>query len=71
MTKREKIKEGIAERIHLEWCDWSLNISEKEHLSPERIERWKKYWVEYSELPEDVKEQDRQWADELIKMLHS
>ena len=71
MTKQEKIREGIAERIHLEWCDWSLNISEKEALSPERIERWEQYWVEYSELPEDVKKQDRIWADSLIQYLHS
>ncbi len=68
---KEEIREGIAERIHLEWCDWSLSISEKETLSPERLERWKQHWVEFAELPEDVKEQDRVWADELIKYLHS
>ena len=69
-TKREEIREGLAERVHLEWCDWSLSISEKEQLSPERIERWKKYWVEYKDLPEDVKEQDRQWADTILSYLH-
>ncbi len=71
MNKQEKIREGIAERIHLERCGWSLNISEKEELSEDRIERWKKYWVEYSELPEEVKEQDRIWADGLLSYLHS
>ena len=34
-TKQEEIREGIAERIHLEWVDWSLNLDSNEKLSTE------------------------------------
>lgn len=67
--KTEALRERLADKIHLEWCDWSLNISEKESLSQDRLDRWSKYWVEYSELPEDVKDYDRQWADQILKVL--
>lgn len=58
----DEIIEKLAELEHLQWCEWSLTLDENEQLSPERIERWKKLWVEYSELNEAQKEQDREWA---------
>ena len=34
----------------------------------ERLARWESYWVDYDELSEKVKEQDRKYARKIIQM---
>ena len=34
----------------------------------ERLARWESYWVDYDELSEKVKEQDRKYARKIIEM---
>ena len=62
----ENILEKLAELEHDQWIEWSKDIASKESLSKERINRWKKYWVPYSELTEEVKEQDRKYARKVM-----
>jgi hypothetical protein len=58
------IAEEIAEMIHVEWVCWSTAVSDE--VSSERRNRWRLYWGRYSELPEQVKEQDRVWARKMM-----
>jgi hypothetical protein len=57
-----KLLEELAALEHLQWVEWSKTLAEKEHLSPERLERWQKLWVPYEELDDKDKESDRVWA---------
>ncbi len=61
---RRKTVERVAEVEHLQWTAWSQNVAPE--VGPERRARWKKYWIPYKDLPEDVKELDRQWARKAI-----
>ena len=54
--------ETLAEIEHDQWMAWAGKLMETETLSPERIERWKKCMVPYSELTEEMKKFDRDWA---------
>jgi hypothetical protein len=60
--------EKLSELEHEQWMQWSKDISKKEDLSQDRLNRWKNYWVDYSKLKEDVKEQDRKWAIKVLKI---
>lgn len=68
MSKLEnELIEKLAELEHEQWIKWSQTIAEKENISEERLERWKKFWVPYSELDEETKEHDRVWARKVIE----
>lgn len=58
--------ERIAEIEHEQWMDWSQSVAADEDISDERRERWEGYWVPYDELPEDVKEADRDYARKVL-----
>ena len=62
------LEERLAALEHEQWVQWSRTIA-AEGLSPERIDRWKQYWVSYAELTEEVKEFDREWARKALKTL--
>lgn len=62
--------ETLADLEHQQWMDWANTLMAKEpNLTPERIERWKKCMVPYSELTEEMKEFDRIWARKILKAL--
>ncbi len=54
--------ERLASLIHDEWMSWSKTLAERGEVIPEKVEWWRRYWVPYDELPELVKDQDREWA---------
>jgi hypothetical protein len=68
---KEELRELLAELEHEQWIAWSKNIAESESINFERLERWKKLWRLYSELTEAEKDQDREWADKVIKIFDS
>lgn len=59
--------EKLAALEHEQWMDWSRNVAPE--VSDERRQRWEKYWVPYSELPEGVKDPDRFWARKSLELL--
>lgn len=61
--------EKLAELEHEQWMSWAKTLIETENISESRKQRWKKYMVPYDTLPEDVKEQDRKWAYEVLKLM--
>lgn len=65
------IREKLAELEHEQWIKWATSLMESENLSPERVERWKRYMVPYSELDEKTKDYDRKWADMVLEIVHS
>lgn len=66
---KEELIEKLAEIEHEQWIVWSQHIADKDNISKERLERWKTYWIAYSELDEETKELDRYWARKIIKVL--
>lgn len=58
--------EELAEIEHEQWIAWSNNIASRENLSKERLERWEKLWIPYSELSEEMKEENRKWARKVV-----
>lgn len=61
--------EKLAELEHKQWMSWAREIMRTEVISYERFVRWSRYMVPYDELPEDVKEADRRWAREVVKVI--
>ncbi|MGB9660687.1 MAG: RyR domain-containing protein [Moorellaceae bacterium] len=61
--------ERLAELEHEQWMAWAKRIMETEPISEERRQRWQRYMVPYAELPEEVKEQDREWARKVLKVI--
>jgi len=71
MRKMKELLEKLAALEHEQWMAWSKAIAEQENISPERLERWKKYWVPYEELDEATKEHDRVWARRVLEIIMS
>jgi hypothetical protein len=59
--------ERLAELEHEQWVAWSREVADE--VAPERRRRWHEFWVDYSELPEQIKEQDRVWARKVLELL--
>ena len=62
-------REALAALEHDQWMAWSKTLTEKENLSDDRVERWKKLWIPYSELSETDKDFDRTWADKAYAII--
>lgn len=63
------VLERVAEIEHVQWTEWSKAVADE--VGPERRERWSKYWVPYDQLPEDIKELDREWARKVLAAIQS
>ena len=59
------LRERLAAIEHEQWEQWSRTVAEQ-GLTPDRIERWQRFWVPYGELDEATKEHDRVWADKVL-----
>lgn len=63
-----ELREELACLEHEQWMKWAKDIVVKESISSERKTRWQEYFVHYSELAEEVKEEDRFWADKVLAL---
>lgn len=63
----EELLERLAEVEHEQWMAWSQSVAAE--VSAERRQRWQACWIPYEDLPEDVKELDRQWARKVLEAL--
>jgi len=68
-SSEQGLLEYLASLEHKQWIKWSKDISNKEKLSRERLQRWKRFWKPYSELSEEAKEFDREWARKVLTIL--
>jgi hypothetical protein len=65
LSKMEKALdiERLATIEHTQWMAWARTLMDEEPgLSASRRDRWQAMMVDYSELPEETKEYDREWA---------
>ena len=63
------LMEELSALEHEQWMQWAKSIAQTEALSPERLERWGECLVPYAELPEQVKEYDREWAKKALTII--
>ena len=62
MNNRQELIERLSDLEHKQWMIWSKNLTENEKISLERFNRWQQLWIDYSDLTEKQKGQDRVWA---------
>lgn len=62
--------EIISKKIHQFWTFWATELVKSEpNLSDERIKRWQnECFLDYENLSEEMKELDRKFAREIIKL---
>lgn len=59
--------EYVAHLEHEQWMTWAKTLMESEPgLSTSRFQRWQTLMVPYQELPEEMKEFDREWARKVL-----
>ena len=63
------ILESVAALEHEQWMAWSKSVAATETISADRLERWKKLWIPYEGLSEEMKEHDRKWARKAMKII--
>ena len=64
-SNQEPLLERVVRLEHEQWMDWSQAVADE--VSPERRERWEKFWVDYDDLPENIKELDREYARKVLE----
>lgn len=62
--------EKLSELEHNQWMDWAKSLMEQEKLSKERVERWKKLFIPYKDLPDSEKESDRIYARKILDVFN-
>jgi len=61
-----ELVEALAEIEHAQWMHWSqaaANVAAATRL------KWQRSWVDYAELPDELKEADRVWARKVVSLL--
>jgi HEPN domain-containing protein len=61
--------ESLSELEHKQWMAWAKDLLKKEDLSDNRKERWEKLFVPYKNLSEDMKKEDRKYAQKVLDIL--
>ncbi len=59
--------EDLAALEHEQWAKWTDKV--QFYVPPVHYYRWQKYRIPYIELPDDVKELDREWARKVLDVL--
>jgi hypothetical protein len=67
----EALIESLAKLEHEQWIKWASTIMQTEKISEGRIARWKDCFKPYSELSEEMKEFDREWARKTLAILRN
>ena len=70
--RKTVLLDELAKLEHEQWKSWAYELMDTENLSKERTDRWLKHHGKvWSELPEDVKDKDREWAEKILWILKS
>jgi hypothetical protein len=65
------LREELAALKHEQWMQWANSLIKSEHLSTDRLDRWAKCMVPYSDLSEAMKDHDREWADKVLALVET
>lgn len=64
-----KLLEKLAELEHIKWMEWARHILSEETITTQRVQRWARLFVPYSELSENEKEKDRFLAHRVLNAI--
>lgn len=65
--RRTELLDDLARLEHKQWKSWAYSLMDTENLSKERTQRWLQHnGKQWDELPEEVKDQDREWAEQVL-----
>lgn len=67
--KDNQILEQLAALEHQQWMSWAKHPIATEPLTEATVRRWQSYFIPYAELPEDIKELDRNYARKVLALL--
>ncbi len=67
MTTKNELLEKLAELEHQQWMSWVRAVGTD--VTPQRQAKWAPLMIPYSELSEDSKEQDREWARKVLEII--
>ena len=59
--------DALADLEHCQWWRWAEAVESE--VDEHRRVRWLSYMKPYASLPEDVKEKDREWARQVLKVI--
>lgn len=63
----QKLIEALAAIEHEQWVHWSRATAADVPVAMQQ--KWRRSWVKYAELPDDLKEADRIWARKVASLL--
>jgi len=63
------LHERLSALDHEQWMHWSKALARNAWLPHEVERRWKTMWVPYEDLPEEIKNSDREWADRAFRIM--
>jgi hypothetical protein len=62
--------EELSDLEHEQWMGWAKDILKSEDITKERSDRWEEdSFKPYSELTEEQKDMDREWAEKVLKIV--
>lgn len=68
--KLNPLLEDLSNMVHEQWMAWSKGLcKEEDNISDERCKRWATFWVDYKDLPEEIKDIDRRIALQYLKVI--
>lgn len=64
-----ELLEKLAALEHKQWAHWTHYFLKGKH-TPVDLQRWLlQMEIDYSELPEETKEKDREWARKVLEIV--
>ncbi len=63
----DELIEALAEIEHEQWLHWSRAVAAE--VAPVTRDKWQRSWLNYAELSDDLKEEDRVWARRVVTLL--
>lgn len=67
---RDRLLERLAALEHQQWAEWASTLMTTEDISEGRRERWTRLiGAHYDDLSEAEKQQDRVWAEKVLKIV--
>ncbi len=67
MITKNELLEKLAELEHQQWMSWVRAVGND--VTPQQQAKWAPLMIPYSELLENSKEQDREWARKVLEII--
>ena len=77
-----KLREWLSEQEHIQWEHWSKSLAnlltstlyliskggnaKAQYQINDKLVSWKKNWIPYKKLTEELKDYNREWADKIL-----